>query len=376
MIWLPVVLSVLFWAWLLVGHGGFWRSSPSLPRAETLRAARVTAVIPARNEALYIGETLRSLLLQITEGTLHILLVDDNSTDGTGAVAQELAELDNRIRVVQGAPLPEGWTGKLWAVSQGLNQPEALAADYVLLTDADIVHEAGHLQSLLAFAEHTGVGLLSEMVHLRNKVFAERSMLPAFVFFFQLLYPFHQVNDPTRSIAAAAGGCMLLRRDVLDSVDGVDRIRGELIDDVALARQVKSAGFRIWLGHGEDVHSRRQYPYLDSIWEMIARTAYVQLRYSPLLLAATCIGMLLLYLEPVLSTLFATGIFRWAGIFCWLAMALAFQPTLHRYRRSPLWGLALPFIALFYLGATCDSAVRFYRGQGGRWKGRTYPVRN
>jgi hopene-associated glycosyltransferase HpnB len=374
MIFLPVLLSVVIWVWLLVGHGAFWRSGPVLGAAYPTRPLKVTVVIPARDEAEHIADTLRSLLIQQFNGELKIVLVDDNSSDGTGALARELAVTDRRLSVLDGELLKTGWTGKMWAVSQGLRQTETLAADYVLFTDADIVHGPGHLASLVSRAERDQLSLVSEMVRLRCESFAERATLPAFVFFFQLLYPFRWVCDPGRTTAAAAGGTMLVAQEALRRVDGVNRISRALIDDVALAREIKRGGHRIWLGHGEQVVSERRYAGFSAVWKMIARTAYVQLGYSPWVLIGTCVGMLLVYVEPVLASLFATGALRWAGAVCWTGMALAFQPTLWRYRRSPAWGLLLPAIGLFYLMATISSAVRFYQGRGGQWKNRNYPA--
>jgi hopene-associated glycosyltransferase HpnB len=374
MIFLPVLLSVVIWVWLLVGHGAFWRSGPVLGAAYPTRPLKVTVVIPARDEAEHIADTLRSLLIQQFNGELKIVLVDDNSSDGTGALARELAVTDRRLSVLDGELLKTGWTGKMWAVSQGLRQTETLAADYVLFTDADIVHGPGHLASLISRAERDQLSLVSEMVRLRCESLAERATLPAFVFFFQLLYPFRWVCDPGRTTAAAAGGTMLVAQEALRRVDGVNRISRALIDDVALAQEIKRGGHRIWLGHGEEVVSERRYAGFSDVWEMIARTAYVQLGYSPWVLIGTCVGMLLVYVEPVLASLFATGALRWAGAVCWTGMALAFQPTLWRYRRSPAWGLLLPVIGLFYLMATISSAVRFYQGRGGQWKNRNYPA--
>ena len=374
MIFLPVLLSVVIWVWLLVGHGGFWRSGPVLGAAYPTRPLKVTVIIPARDEAEHIADTLRSLLIQQFNGELKIVLVDDNSSDGTGALARELAVTDRRLSVLDGELLKTGWTGKMWAVSQGLRQTETLAADYVLFTDADIVHGPGHLASLVSRAERDQLSLVSEMVRLRCESLAERATLPAFVFFFQLLYPFRWVCDPGRTTAAAAGGTMLVAQEALRRVDGVNRISRALIDDVALAREIKRGGHRIWLGHGEQVVSERRYAGFSDVWKMIARTAYVQLGYSPWVLIGTCVGMLLVYVEPVLASLFATGALRWAGAVCWTGMAIAFQPTLWRYRRSPAWGLLLPVIGLFYLMATISSAVRFYQGRGGQWKNRNYPA--
>ena len=365
------LLSLVVWAVLFFSRGDFWRSGPVLPPATPTRWLRVTAVIPARDEAEHIEATLRSLLAQEFGGVLQVVLVDDNSTDGTGALAEGIGATDARLRVVPGRPLEPGWSGKMWAVSQGLEQPEARAADYVLLTDADIVHAPGHLAALLAHAEQSGHGLVSEMVRLRCETFEERATLPAFVFFFAMLYPFAWVNDPKRRTAAAAGGTMLVSGEALRRVDGVSRIRTALIDDVALAQQVKREGFTIWLGHGELVKSDRRYEHLREVWDMIARTAYVQLRYSPWLLLGTVLGMLLLYVVPVWGSV-SWGEARWISLSLWVSMALAFQPTLRRYRLSPVWGVALPGIAVFYLLATIGSAVWFYRGTGGRWKDRTY----
>jgi hopene-associated glycosyltransferase HpnB len=368
-------LALAIWIWLLAGHGRFWISGPTLARGRPLRpSARVAVVVPARDEVEQVAETLRSLLGQDFSGTLDIILVDDNSTDGTGEWARQIAATDARLHVLSGQPLPPGWSGKLWAVSQGLQHEAARQADYVLLTDADIVHAPTHLASLTAMASDERLDLVSEMVHLRCQSFAERAAIPAFVFFFQMLYPFARVADRRSNTAAAAGGTMLISRRALDSVGGVEEIRSELIDDVALARRVKSAGFSIWLGHAEEAVSNRRYASFGDIWSMIARTAYVQLRYSPLLLIGTCLGMLLIYAVPVAAAVAGAGLVRTAGITAWAIMALLFQPTLRRYRCSPLWGLALPAIALFYLAATCGSAVRFYLGRGGQWKNRRYPV--
>jgi hopene-associated glycosyltransferase HpnB len=297
-----------------------------------------------------------------------------SSSDGTGALARELAVTDRRLSVLDGELLKTGWTGKMWAVSQGLRQTETLAADYVLFTDADIVHGPGHLASLVSRAERDQLSLVSEMVRLRCESLAERATLPAFVFFFQLLYPFRWVCDPGRTTAAAAGGTMLVAQEALRRVDGVNRISRALIDDVALAREIKRGGHRIWFGHGDQVVSKRRYAGFSDVWEMIARTAYVQLGYSPWVLIGTCVGMLLVYVEPALASIFATGALRWGGAVCWTGMALAFQPTLWRYRCSPAWGLLLPVIGLFYLMATIGSAVRFYEGRGGQWKNRNYPA--
>lgn len=330
-------------------------------------------IVPARDEAGCIRQSLSSLLTQNYAGELSIIVVDDNSTDGTGAIAASLAGPE-RLTIVAGMALPEGWTGKLWAVHQGLQRVEAGAADYILLTDADIVHAPGHVSALVAKAESEGLDLVSEMVRLHCATFAERALIPAFVFFFQMLYPFAWVNDPGKRTAAAAGGAMLVKRAALERIDGVNRIRRRLIDDCALAREIKSSGGRIWLGHSESAVSARVYRNWQEIWNMIARTAYEQLGRSPLMLLACMAGMGLVYGAPPWLAFFAYGLPRLLGFLGWLAMAAAFQPTLHRFRRSPLWGLALPAIALFYACATVASALRHHAGRGGEWKDRTYPA--
>ena len=364
--------SVGAWAWLLCGRGRFWRSGPVLAAAEEPPERRVTAIVPARNEEEHIEQSLRSLLDQRFPGELRVVLVDDRSSDRTAVLANGLAAEDARLNVVPGAPLTPGWTGKMWAVAQGLARPEALAADYILLTDADIVHGPGHVASLVAAAERDGLDLVSEMVRLRVHSLAERALMPAFVFFFQMLYPFAWVSDPQRTEAAAAGGTMLVTRAALERIGGIERIRGELIDDVALAREVKRGGHRIWLGHAREVVSLRRLPRFSDAWSMIARTAYVQLRHEPLLLAGSIAGLVLVYVVPVSLALFGQSSQRALGCIAWGMMAFALQPTLVRYRRSPLWGLALPAITVFYMGATVASALRFHAGRGGEWKGRTY----
>ncbi len=369
-------LSAAIWLWLLFFQGRFWLSGPTLADAPRLPApVRVAVVVPARDEAEHAEQALRSLLAQQLDGELCVILVDDNSGDGTGDLARRIAEEDPRLRVVAGEALPPGWSGKLWAVAQGLRRPEAREADYVLLTDADIVHSPAHLRALIGKAADQ-LDLVSEMVRLHCETAAERAMIPAFVFFFQMLYPFAWVGDRTRRTAAAAGGTLLISRRALDAVHGVDRIRGELIDDVAMAQQVKAAGYGIWLGHAEHAVSARIYAGFGDTWSMIARTAYVQLRYSPLLLAATCVGMLLVFAGPVIAAAAGSGMARWTGLAAWLMMAAAFQPTLRRYRCSSFRGLVLPGIAMFYLAATCGSAARFCRGKGGNWKNRDYPARS
>lgn len=368
------VISLLsFGAWIYLAgfRGKFWRSGPVLESQAPTGRSSVVVLVPARNEAENIPRIMGALLAQDYPGAFSVILVDDNSTDGTAAIAASFAHR-KALTILPGDPLPPGWTGKLWAVHQGLIQPEASAAGFVLLTDADIVHAPGHVSALVAKAEAEGLDLVSEMVRLHCHTAAERALIPAFIFFFQMLYPFAWTADPGKRVAGAAGGTMLMSRAAIERVQGVSRIRHHLIDDCALAKEIKSSGGKIWLGHSEQAESVRVYTNWREIWDMIARTAYVQLGYSPLMLLGCVAGMSILYEAPPLLGLFAPGLPRWLGMLSWLVMALVFQPTLRRYGRSPIWGFALPVISLFYLGATVASALRHYTRSGGRWKGRVY----
>ncbi len=301
---------------------------------------------------------------------VRVFLVDDGSSDGTAALAEAAAQgAPNPLTILQGAPKPPGWSGKLWAVHQGI---AATTADLVLLTDADITHEPDHLARLVAKAEAEDLDLVSEMVLLHCESFAERALVPAFVYFFQLLYPFAEVADPRRRMAGAAGGTVLIRRRALDRIGGIAAVQGALIDDVALGRAVKHSGGRIWLGHTTRARSIRLYPEFADIWAMIARTAYVQLGFSPLKLAGTVLGMLLVWLLPPAAAIFGHGWARWFGLAAWALMAASFLPSLRRYRLSPLWAIFLPLIALFYMAATVGSAVNHMRGRSVMWKNRVY----
>jgi hopene-associated glycosyltransferase HpnB len=328
----------------------------------------VAVVVPARDEAPVIAATLRSLLAQDYAGPLRVILVDDGSTDGTGAIARSLGA-SRTLTVIDAGPRPAGWSGKLWAVSRGV--AEAGGAELVLLTDADIVHEPAHLSVLVARIEQDDLDLVSEMVTLACDSPAERALVPAFVFFFQLLYPFSRVNDGGNRTAAAAGGTILIRQRALRRIGGVDSVRGALIDDVALAAAVKQGG-RIWLGHATLARSVRPYPGFADIWRMVARTAYVQLRFSPALLAATTAGMALTFLVPPAAALFGHGSAVWCGLAAWLLLAASYLPTLRRFRRSALWAPLLPLLAGFYMAATIGSAANHHLGRGVAWKGRDY----
>jgi hopene-associated glycosyltransferase HpnB len=353
------VLVAAIWLYLLLGRGWFWRvhetSAPSLSAVP-----RIVAVIPARNEAEVVGAAVASLAKQQYAGEFQIVLVDDHSDDGTAAAARSAAPAE-LLTVIQAAALPAGWTGKLWAVAQGVAYARRLAPDYLLLTDADIAHGPGKLTELAARAA-AGYDLVSYMATLHCQSLAERALIPAFVFFFFLLYP------PAWG-TGAAGGCMLIRREALDRVGGIERIRGELIDDCALARAVRQSGGRVCLSPSSGTRSIRPYRTFGEIGRMISRSAFTQLRYSTWLLIGTVAGLLLTYAAPVALT-FAGS---WWGAAAWAIMIAMYLPMLRFYRVSPLWAPALPLIALFYLGATVHSAWQHWRGRGGMWKGRVAP---
>ena len=367
-------LALAIWLYLLIGRGGFWlcrerdgREGPFQPE----RWPSVVAVVPARNEADVIGQSLQSLLRQDYPGTFRVVLVDDGSDDGTSDVARQAAvETPGRLEILSGTALPQGWTGKLWALQQGVQHATNADAppDYILLTDADIGHASDNLRALVMRAEQEGRVLVSLMAELSCTSWAERFLIPAFVFFFQMLYPFAWVAK-ARGIAAAAGGCVLVQREALERAGGIAPIRSEIIDDCALARRLKAQG-PIWLGLTRRAKSLRPYGGFAEIGRMISRSAYAQLGYSSLLLVGTVAGMLLVYGIPPLLALFAEGPARWLGLAAWLAMALAFQPMLRFYRVSTLWGAALPAIAGAYALFTVDSALQVWRGRGGMWKGR------
>jgi len=362
-------LALLAWLYLALLHGRFWQAGPALAPAVPGATPPVAVVVPARDEAAVVGAALRSLLAQ-DYPDFRVVLVDDGSSDGTGALARALGA--DRLTVLDGAARPPGWAGKLWAVAQGV---AATDAPWLLLTDADIVHDPAHLATLLAQAERSGADLVSEMVALRCDSLAEHLLVPAFVYFFQLLYPFARVNDPASRVAAAAGGTVLIRRAALERIGGIAAIRGALIDDVALATAIKSVACKIWLGHSTLARSIRPYPHVADIWRMVARSAYVQLKCSPLLLGATTLGLALAFLLPPAAALFGRGAALWSGLPAWGLMTATFLPTLRRFRLSPLWAAALPAIAAFYLAATLGSAIDHHRGRGVVWKRRAYTER-
>lgn len=358
------VLSLCVWIYLCFAHGLFWRSRPQLAAATPEQFPDVDIVVPARNEAETIQTVVASLLAQQYAGKFNVILVDDNSDDGTAALAGGAAGL----RVMRLDSKPAGWSGKLWALHQGI---AAGQAPILLLTDADIVHQPMHLASLLAKLQASNLDMVSEMVRLNCASLAERMLVPAFVYFFQMLYPFARVNDPGSAVAAAAGGTVLIRRAALDRIGGIESIKTALIDDVALAKAVKRGG-PIYLGHSQLAESIRRYPQFQDLWQMIARTAFTQLRYSGALLILTVAALAVIWLAPPCEALFAHGWRAYCGMAACLLAASSYLPTLLRYRRNPLWALGLPLIALFYMAATVASAVNFWRGRGASWKNRAY----
>ncbi|NEN90664.1 MAG: glycosyltransferase [Okeania sp. SIO3H1] len=386
---ITIIINLIIWIYLLIFRGKFWLADQRLlPISETeIRKNQywpsISVIIPARNEAKLLRLTLKSLLNQDYPGNFKIILVDDNSKDNTANVAKFIAQKNDnftKIEVISAGNLPSGWSGKLWAINQGIRyaKQQTPAPDYFLLTDADIEHSSTNIRQLIIKAEQENLALASLMVKLQCQTLAEELMIPAFVFFFQKLYPFRWVNNPQNSTAAAAGGCILIRHQVLDEIGGIEVIKNALIDDCSLAKTVKqkSTNKKIWLGLTSDTKSRRSYPDLFSIWSMVARTAFTQLNYSPLLLVATVIGMKLIYLVPSLGIILGV-IFSWWEIVAVAFLArilifLAYLPIIRFYQISPIYAMSLPTVALLYTLITIDSAWRHWQGRGGHWKGRTY----
>jgi hopene-associated glycosyltransferase HpnB len=391
--------AVLAWTYLLAVHGGYWRTSQRLPAPAGAAAdpPAIAAIIPARNEAGMLPACLPSLLAQDYSGRFGVILVDDDSTDETAKVAAAIgtdagwpvttadpAPADRHLAVVRARPTPAGWAGKVWAMSEG-----AAAAgpgpEYFLFTDADIAYKPGTLAALARSAADGEFALVSQMARLRTGNRWEKLLVPAFVYFFAQLYPFPRVSRPRSRTAAAAGGCMLVRTDALAMAGGLAAIAGARIDDVALGGLLKRAGGRCWLGLSTDVVSERPYDRLADIWDMVARSAYTQLRYSLLLTVGVVIGLAWLYLLPpaaaiagvlALAAGSAGGAVAWlaaAGLIGWLIMSVTYVPMLRLYGLSPLRAPGLPLIAAMYAAMTADSARRHYRGRGGEWKGRLVP---
>jgi hopene-associated glycosyltransferase HpnB len=368
------MICVAIWAYLILARGAYWHASMRDTAHITGLSGQwpaVAAVIPARNESDYIARSVTSLLRQDYRGPLSIVVVDDDSDDGTGAVATDAAADDGRLSVIRTTGPAAGWTGKLWAVSQGIAAAEASRPEYLLLTDADIEHAPDTLSWLVWQSMAGRFVLTSLMAKLHCVSLAEKIHVPAFIYFFQMLYPFAWVARAGSSTAAAAGGCMLVRADALARVGGIAGIRGALIDDCSLAAKLKTVG-PIWLGLTNRARSIRPYPTFADVARMVSRSAYSQLRYSLLALIATTLGMAITFVVPLILGLFASGLPRYLGLLAWAAMSLSFVPTLRYYRLSPIWSLALPGIALLYMSYTLQSAYQHFRRRGGQWKGRVH----
>jgi hopene-associated glycosyltransferase HpnB len=365
-------LALAAWTYLALFRRFFWlaraREAHSAPDAPAAGWPPVVAVVPARDEAEVIARTLPTLVAQDYPGDLRVVLVDDDSSDGTADIARALAGAE-RLTVVRGGERPAGWTGKLWALKQGVVVASEGAPQFFWFTDADIAHAPDTLRSLVARAEESKLVMVSLMARLNCASAAEKFLIPAFVFFFEMLYPFDAVNDPRDRTAAAAGGCVLVRRAPFEAVGGIDAVKREIIDDCALGAHMKTQG-PIWLGLTHRAVSLRRYDRLTDIGAMVTRSAYAQLRYSPWLLAGTIAGMAVLYAAPPLIALSDYGPARGTAVLAWLLMAVLFQPMLWFYRRNPFWGFALPAIGILYAVFTFQSAVQLWRGRGGEWKGR------
>ncbi|WP_338899833.1 glycosyltransferase [Streptomyces sp. TG1A-60] len=371
--------SLAAWLWLLLGQGFFWRTDVRLPpRRDPVDWPYVCVVVPARDEAAILPESLPSLLAQDYPGRAEVFLVDDGSSDGTGGLAHELARRHGGLPLTVSSPgePPAGWTGKLWAVRHGMGLARARGPEFLLLTDADIAHRPDSLRTLVASARTGGFDLVSQMARLRAESVWERLVVPAFVYFFAQLYPFRRIGVRGSRTAAAAGGCVLLSAEAAERARIPDAIRQAVIDDVALAGAVKRSGGHIWLGLAERVDSVRPYPGLHDLWRMVSRSAYAQLLHNPLLLAGTVLGLAVVYLVPPVALLMGLAMEEPAtallGGLAWLLMTATYVPML-RYYGQPLWlAPLLPFTAFLYLLMTVDSAVRHYQGRGAAWKGRTY----
>jgi cellulose synthase/poly-beta-1,6-N-acetylglucosamine synthase-like glycosyltransferase len=413
--------SLAVWLYLTLARGTFWLLS-SFDDDEAKHASppswpRVAAIIPARNEAQTISQTIAALLHQNYPGEFYIIVVDDHSEDQTAQIAQEFAKengMESRINIHPASTLPSGWTGKLWALSEGVSMSSAsplssvapasstgtassnmssraergicfsppadkeathTAPTYFWFTDADVIHAPDTLRRLVARAEQNKLDLTSLMVLLRAKTLPERALIPAFLFFFLKLYPPRWIAAATARTAGAAGGCVLLRREALERIGGLTAIRSDVIDDCALARAVKCSGGKIWMGLTRASHSLRAYLTFAEIRDMIARTAFTQLHYSTFLLLGTLAGMFLTYLTPPALLFVHNSLARILALAAWLLMSLTFLPAIRFYRLSPLWTPLLPLAALFYAYATWLSALRYWLNRGGQWKGRAQAPR-
>jgi hopene-associated glycosyltransferase HpnB len=367
------VLTAVTWSYLALARGFFWRTKSAKPPTSDKAgfSGGVVAVIPARNEAELIGPVVTSLLSQSV--AMPVILVDDESTDGTADVARRAAEKAGKadsLIVIQSKPLPAGWTGKLWSMHQGIEYARAFNPEWLMLADADVLHGAETVASLGLIAAQGDYDLVSFMVKLHCESLPEKLLIPPFVYFFFMLYPPAWIRDARRSTAGAAGGCMLVRAETLARAGGLEAIRGAVIDDCSLARLLKRHGGRLWIGLTDQSQSLRRYDTFSDIEHMVSRTAFNQLKHSSLLLLGTIAGMVITYLAPPLLLLTGNRLAILTGAAAWAAMTLTYSTMVRYYRLNPAWALTLPLAALFYLGATIHSAIKYWNGSGGEWKGR------
>ena len=370
-------LTAVTWSYLALARGSFWRlKSARVDGSDKVGfSGCVAAVVPARNEAALIGPVITSLLNQ--QVAMPVLLVDDESTDGTADVARRAAEKAGKagaLIVIPSRPVPPGWTGKLWAMQQGIERARALNPAWLMLADADVLHDANTVANLGFIASQGHYDLVSFMVKLHCESLAEKLLIPAFVYFFFMLYPPAWISDTRRSTAGAAGGCMLVRAETLERAGGLEATRGALIDDCSLARLLKQHDGRLWLGLTDQSKSLRRYETFSDIGRMVSRTAFNQLKHSSLLLLCTIAGMVITYLAPPLLLLTGSRLAFFMGAAAWTAMTMTYSTMVRYYRLNPAWTLALPLAALFYLAATMHSALKYWSGSGGDWKGRAQDV--
>jgi hopene-associated glycosyltransferase HpnB len=372
-------LTAVTWSYLALARGSFWRIKNAKPDASDKAgfSGAVVAVIPARNEAELIGPVVTSLLNQRV--AMPVLLVDDASSDGTADVARRASEKAGKVDaliVIQSKPLPAGWTGKLWSMHQGIERARASNPAWLLLADADVVQGAETVANLGLIASQGDYDLVSFMVKLHCESLPEKLLIPAFVYFFFMLYPPAWIRDTRRSTAGAAGGCMLVRADTLERAGGLEAIRGALIDDCSLARLLKQHRGRLWIGLSDQSQSLRRFETFSDVGHMVSRTAFNQLKHSSLLLLCTIAGMVITYLAPPLLLLTRSRLAIFMGAAAWAAMTMTYSTMVRYYRLNPAWALTLPLAALFYLGATMHSALKYWKGSGGDWKGRVQDVQD
>jgi hopene-associated glycosyltransferase HpnB len=372
-------LTAVTWSYLTLDRGAFWRTKSAQPDARDNAAISggVVAVVPARNEAELVGPVVTSLLNQGV--AISVVLVDDESTDGTAEVARRASEKAGKadaLIVIQSQPLPAGWTGKLWSMHQGIERARASNPTWLMLTDADVLHGAETVANLGLVASHGPYDLVSFMVKLHCESLPEKLLIPAFVYFFFMLYPPAWIRNTRRSTAGAAGGCMLVRAETLERAGGLESIRGAVIDDCSLARLLRQHGGRLWMGLTDQSQSLRRYETFADVEHMVSRTAFNQLKHSSWLLLCTIAGMLITYLAPPLLLLTRSRPSIFMGAAAWAAMTITYSTIVRYYRLNPAWALTLPLAALFYLGATMHSAVKYWKGSGGDWKGRVQDVQD